>query len=80
MEDSRNFLKNLLSLFKKAIENKTYGSIEIYFEAGKITQITERIINKIHHKAESPLEQNFTDKPRKEYSQTTIDNSIIGEA
>lgn len=80
MEDSRNFLKNLISLFKKAIENKTYGSIEIFFEAGKITQITERIINKIQNKVERPIEQSFTDKSSKGYSQTTIDSNIIGEA
>ena len=34
-------------IIEKAVAKKSYGSIEIYLESGRITQITERIINKI---------------------------------
>ena len=82
MEDNKNFLKNLLSLFRKAVENKTYGSVEIFFEAGKITQITERVINKIHHKVERPAGESILEKTGKDYnrSSSTIDSNIVGEA
>lgn len=33
------------------MSKKMYGSIELYFEAGRITQITQRIINKVYHKS-----------------------------
>lgn len=43
------FSKDLIKILIKAAENKTYGSVEVYFEAGKITQITQRIINKVNN-------------------------------
>ena len=43
------FSKNLLRILDKAVDKKIYGSVEIYFEAGKITQVTQRIINKVTH-------------------------------
>lgn len=46
-ETSKNFAKELLKTIDSIIKNKIYGSIEIYFEAGQVTQITQRIINKI---------------------------------
>lgn len=39
--------KDLMSILSKVVENKIYGSVEIYFEGGRITQITQRIINKV---------------------------------
>lgn len=42
-----NLPKNFFNILTKAVEEKTYGSIEIYFEEGNITQITQRIINKV---------------------------------
>lgn len=41
--------EQLKKILKRAIKNKVYGSLEIYLENGKITQITQRIINKIGH-------------------------------
>ncbi|OGY23965.1 MAG: hypothetical protein A2Y57_00635 [Candidatus Woykebacteria bacterium RBG_13_40_7b] len=38
--------KELLDQIKDAISNKDYGSVEIYIEAGKVVQITERTIKK----------------------------------
>ena len=45
----QKFSKNLLRILDKAVDRKIYGSVEIYFEAGKITQVTQRIINKVTH-------------------------------
>ena len=39
---------DLLKILSKANENKIYGSVEIFFESGRVTQITQRIINKVH--------------------------------
>lgn len=36
----------LLEEISEAIRGKQYGSIEIYIEAGEVTQITERVIKK----------------------------------
>ena len=80
MDSNENFIKDLLLIFKKAVDNKTYGSIEIFFEAGKITQITERVINKIHHKVERPTGVSIVDKARKVYNENTMDSNIVGEA
>jgi hypothetical protein len=41
------FSTDLANILVKAMDTKIYGSVEVYFEAGKITQITQRIINKI---------------------------------
>lgn len=45
----KNFTNYIAKIFSKAINNKIYGSIEIYFEEGRVTQVTQRIINKIQH-------------------------------
>ena len=37
----------LLNILSKAMDNKVYGSIEIYIEDGQITQISQRVIKKI---------------------------------
>jgi len=51
MEPKKNkFSSDLVKILIKAIESKIYGSVEVYFEAGKITQITQRIINKVPSK------------------------------
>lgn len=39
--------KDLVNILSSASDNKIYGSVEIYFEAGNVTQITQRIINKV---------------------------------
>lgn len=36
----------LVSEIKSSIANKEYGSVEIYIEAGRVVQITERVIKK----------------------------------
>jgi hypothetical protein len=47
--------KTFYEIISKAITKKSYGSIEIYLEAGKVTQITERVINKISVKINQPI-------------------------
>lgn len=47
MNNQKNVSNKLLKLLDKLMQNKIYGSIEVYFEAGEITQVTQRIINKI---------------------------------
>ncbi|KKQ10262.1 hypothetical protein A2858_04205 [Candidatus Daviesbacteria bacterium RIFCSPHIGHO2_01_FULL_36_37] len=47
MNSQKNVSNKLLKLLDRLMQKKTYGSIEIYFEAGEITQVTQRIINKI---------------------------------
>ena len=39
--------KELIQILTKASEGKIYGSVEIYFEQGQMTQITQRIISKV---------------------------------
>ena len=50
MENYTELARQLLKIVSEAVTKKIYGSIEVYFEAGKVTQITHRIINKIHKK------------------------------
>ena len=47
MNNQKNVSNKLIKLLDKLIQNKIYGSIEVYFEAGEVTQVTQRIINKI---------------------------------
>lgn len=49
--------QELASILSKAVDNKIYGSVEIYFEDGEITQITQRIIKKVNRK-KSNIESN----------------------
>jgi len=51
--DNNRLINGLLKILSKAMAKKMYGSIELYFEAGKITQVTQRIINKVYHKSEN---------------------------
>jgi hypothetical protein len=41
------FESELIEILSKAVNNKIYGSVEIYFENGSITQVTQRIIKKM---------------------------------
>lgn len=58
---TEEFSEELVNTLNKAIQNKIYGSVEIYFEAGSITQITQRIIKKVETKrvsiATKPVEK-----------------------
>lgn len=47
MKKDLNISPDLTQILTKAIGEKIYGSVEIYFEEGKITQITQRIIKKV---------------------------------
>lgn len=47
----KNFSNELIKILTKTVKNKIYGSVEIFFEAGNITQITQRIIRKIQKTA-----------------------------
>jgi len=46
--------QHLTTILNKVAEDKIYGSVEVYFEAGQITQITQRIINKVTDKISAP--------------------------
>lgn len=52
------------------MQSKTYGSLEIFFENGKITQITQRIINKIQHKTSIEVTINNKSNIEKSNSKT----------
>lgn len=44
--NNNNFIRYFLKIFTKLTDSKMYGSLEIYFENGRPTQITQRLINK----------------------------------
>lgn len=46
--------KHLSTIINKVAKDKIYGSVEVYFEAGQITQITQRIINKVSDVSKAP--------------------------
>ena len=48
------FSKQFLKIISKSVERRIYGSVEIYFEDGQITQITQRIINKVGRRTKLP--------------------------
>lgn len=50
MQNIGQFSQQFAKIISQAISKKMYGSIEIYFEAGRVTQVTQRIINKIRTK------------------------------
>ena len=41
--------KDLIKILTNVVEHNIYGSVEIFFEKGKVTQITQRTIKKVHH-------------------------------
>lgn len=47
-----------LTIIGNAVKDKIYGSVEIFFEAGSITQITQRIINKIQRPNSAKIKVN----------------------
>lgn len=49
MNIKKKVSKDLTKILIKAIQKKIYGSVEVYFEGGNITQITQRIINKVQN-------------------------------
>lgn len=44
--NNNDFIRYFLKIFTKLTDSKMYGSLEIYFENGRPTQITQRLINK----------------------------------
>jgi hypothetical protein len=62
--------ESLLTEIKNSLENKEYGSIEIYIEGGRVVQITERIIRKTNGKNESTRSE--PRKPNYIYSRTQV--------
>lgn len=80
--NKKNFAQELFKYIQKAVDGKIYGSIEIYFEEGNITQITQRIINKVtasskqKAKAKKDLKQVSPDRIKvKENQETRILNT-----
>lgn len=41
--------EDLIEILVTVVKNNIYGSVEIFFEKGKVTQITQRIIKKVAH-------------------------------
>lgn len=41
--------EELVAILVDVVKNDIYGSVEIFFEKGKITQVTQRIIKKVNH-------------------------------
>lgn len=39
--------EELVAILVDVVKNDIYGSVEIFFEKGKITQVTQRIIKKV---------------------------------
>lgn len=64
MNFQKSFSQDLLKIVSKAVNNKIYGSVEIYFEAGSITQITQRIINKIRQPKKNILHKKDVKPPQ----------------
>ncbi len=50
MEDTKSVSVQLVEILNTAVEKKVYGSVEIFFEEGKITQVTQRTIKKFSNK------------------------------
>lgn len=50
------FSAELVEILSKAVSNKIYGSVEVYFENGTITQVTQRIIKKIRSREVHPID------------------------
>lgn len=58
----------LIEEIKMSLVGKEYGSVEIYIEAGKVIQITERIIKKTNRVGEHKTE---TKRPNYVYLRTS---------
>lgn len=58
MNGQNNISEKVIKLLEKIRQNKIYGSVEIYFEGGEITQVTQRIISKISKASKDTRENN----------------------
>ncbi len=47
MDNNDTFIKYISKVFSSLMEQQIYGSVEIYFEDGRPTQVTHRVINKL---------------------------------
>lgn len=45
----KTLYEDLVKILTQVVENNIYGSVEIFFEKGKVTQITQRTIKKVNH-------------------------------
>jgi len=66
-----NFAKQFINILSQAVDKKIYGSIEVYFEAGRVTQVTQRIINKINHVKKDDVNE----KKRENENRTNVNSS-----
>ncbi len=64
MDENKKIAQDILNILSKAEDAQMYGSVEIYLEAGTVTQITQRIIKKISKKTKNTT----TSKKREETS------------
>ena len=49
-DNNDTFIKYISKVFSNLMEQQIYGSVEIYFEDGRPTQVTHRVINKLGNK------------------------------
>lgn len=70
----KEFSDDLVNILNKAIKDKIYGSVEIYFEAGIITQITQRTIKKVAH-SKAKKQAIFAKSPAKPIAKTDLPTS-----
>lgn len=63
---------DLLNILGKAMDNKVYGSIEVYLEDGQITQISQRVIKKIKKTRLSETRRKGGVAIKKSTSETTL--------
>lgn len=61
MDSNDTFIKYISKVFSSLMEQQIYGSVEIYFEDGRPTQVTHRVINKLGNKNK---QNNKTIKPQ----------------
>lgn len=44
----KSLFEDLITILTNVVENNIYGSVEIFFEKGEVTQITQRTIKKVN--------------------------------
>ncbi|MBI2020745.1 hypothetical protein HYS94_05050 [Candidatus Daviesbacteria bacterium] len=59
----KTLYRDLIKILTHVVDNNIYGSVEIFFEKGRVTQITQRIIKKVQQ----------PDSANKNYGSPTID-------
>lgn len=79
MKKQQLLSKELIQILTKATDGKIYGSVEIYFEQGQITQITQRIISKIQKPKAEPIRRYDSQRkqPPSHFSSKKLDKTDL---